>query len=412
MAPPSVMFYIAPGSFIRRAYSLKSLGDAAYLELFFRILANAETCPETLLMSLEEGIELLWENVYDFVNPYGDRRGTAFESVWTFNLEKDVLLLNKNDELSSVPLKLARERLLTLDDFEPVSAPKAPHDQTLPGLYWEPKLDPLPRENKFLGQILRDFIYTWRHVIRRQMGPNMFMKMAYAITWISNMEFMLYERTGFEPMSSGGPYVPVRDLPCWGIPEEALVPTASRSSWFVLSQDLSEGLETVREHAKGQLRSKELIYTILTVRQVLLCRALGSDLEWTKPEKLFDGTSACDIAIDMLIWAANFSRQRPQKTAIHSLPIEIQDRILYFATTSFVASAKLGCELGLGSPLSWADRGVKIGLQEFKRHRFESSPVECYIAFNGIRCGLAYKREKGYGKPQFYNPVTPAVQQR
>lgn len=364
-------------------------------------LATANSASGKLSAALEQGIDLIWEDVYDFVNPFGDRRGGLFNSVWTFDLDKDVLFLTKKDRFCSTPLELARERLLTLDDFELLSSPRQtfPEEQTLPGPYWQPGLDPLPRQRAFLSRVLRDFAYTWRHVIRRQMNTTTFMKLAYATIWILRMEFTISERVGFEHISSGGPYVQLVDLPSWETPEATLVQAGS--SWFALAQDSREGLKLVRHHmntnlALGDSTANVVTYAILTLRQVILCKADGSELVWTRPETLFDDTPASDNAIDMILWATNTTSTEPQQSTINLLPIEIQDRILYHAATSFVASAKLGCELGLGSPFSWADRGVKITVEEVKRHRFESSPVESRVAFNGVMSGLSYKRERGY----------------
>lgn len=225
------------------------------------------------------------------------------------------------------------------------------------------------------------------------------MKLAYATVWISTMQFTLIERTGFEHISSGGPYVQLVDLPSWKTPEATLVQVGS--SWFALAQDIQEGLKMVRRHMNSNPSLKDattnvVTYAILTLRQVVLCEAQGSELVWTRSEALFDDISASDTAIDMILWATNTTHTEPQPSTINFLPVEIQDRILYYATASLVASAKLGCELGLGSPFSWVDRGVKIRVEEFKRHRFESSPVESHVAFDGVMSGLSYKRERGY----------------
>jgi hypothetical protein len=68
-------------------------------------------------MALEQGIKLEWEDVYDFVNPFGDRRGRMFNSVWTFDLDKGLIFLTKEDRVYSAPLELGLQRSLTLDDF-------------------------------------------------------------------------------------------------------------------------------------------------------------------------------------------------------------------------------------------------------------------------------------------------------
>ncbi|KAH7274964.1 hypothetical protein B0J15DRAFT_540024 [Fusarium solani] len=165
------------GTSLRRSYSKKAPDDAALLELFSRILAGQERSP-----ALEQGMNFVWEDVYDFANPFGDRRGDSFNSVWTFDLEKNTLILNKKDQLFSVSLSLARQRPLALDDFEQLDSPTQTllKEETLPGPYWEPKLDILPRQRSFLGRILRDFAHTWRHVLRRQMNTTAFVKLAYA----------------------------------------------------------------------------------------------------------------------------------------------------------------------------------------------------------------------------------------
>lgn len=157
----------------------------------------------------------------------------------------------------------------------------------------------------------------------------------------------------------------------------------------------------VRRHVKSHLSLRDsatnaVTYAILTLRQVTLCKAHGGKLVWARSETLFDDMPTSDTAIDMILRATNITRIEPQTSTISFLPIEIQDKILYHATTSLDVSAKLGCELGLGSPFSWVDRGVNISVQEFKRHRFESSPVESQLTFDGVMRGLSYKRERGY----------------
>lgn len=363
-----------------------------------------------LLEALEQGIRVAWEDVYDFVNPFGDRRGNSFISVWTFDLNKDLLFLTKNDRHCSASLELARERLLTEDDFVLVSSPqqRLQEGQTLPGPYWEPALSPSTRETSFLGRLLRDFAHTWRHVIRRGMNTTTFVKLAYAIIWISRLEFTLLERVGFEHISEGGPYVQVIDLPGWDTPEAMLVPVGS--SYFVLSQDPGEGLDMVRHHVLSQQTTQAVTYAILTLRQVILCKTFGEKLVWTRPENLFYDSPASNAAIELLLSVSRI--ERPPIT-INNLPVEIQDRILRHATVSLVASAKLGCELGLGSPFSWVDRSVPIGVAEFKRHRFESSPVESQLIFNGVNSGLSYQRERGYQtKHSGWNVPSPTAQAR
>ncbi|KAK2608993.1 hypothetical protein QQS21_002473 [Conoideocrella luteorostrata] len=397
----SFLVFIAQGGFLRRGYSQKSPDDATFLELLSRILVEQQLCPSELSVVLEQGIGLNWEDTYDFVNPFGDRRDGIFNSVWTFDLDKDVLFLEKRDRCSSTSLELARQRLLTMDDFKQLSSATQtpPGEQTLPGPYWQPNISPLPRARAFAGHILRDFGFKWRHIIRRQINATTFMKLAYAIIWISRMDFTILERTGFEHVCSGGPYVKLTDLPSWETPQATTVQVGS--SWFALARDVLKGLEMIRSHMStnqslGCSTTHVVTYAILTPRQIILCNASGNELVWTKSETLFDNDTLSNSAIDMIMWATNTTSTEPQPNSMNRLPIEIQDKILSFTTISFVASAKLGCELGLGSPFTWTDGDVKIGIEEAKRHRSETSPVESLIVFNGVMSGLSYKRERGY----------------
>ncbi|KAK2608996.1 hypothetical protein QQS21_002476 [Conoideocrella luteorostrata] len=346
-------------------------------------------------------MDLVWEDVSDFVDPFGDRRGCLFNSVWTFDLKKDALFLRKNHKLCYTSLNHARKRLLTLDDFGVLHSYRQSlaEERSLSGPYWEPEFNLLPRIKSFIGRILHDFAYTWRHILRRSMNTTTFMKLAFATIWISKLDFIIFERMGFEHVTSRGPYVDVVDLPSWETPVATLLQAGS--SWFALTQDTQEGLEMVQRHMASHLLLEDStinvrIYAILTLRHITLCKAQGNKLTWTRSESLFGDNYISNTAIDMILWATNTTNTEPQPSAINSLPIEIQNRILYYATTSFVASAKLGCKLGVGSPFCWVNNGLQIKLQEVKRHRTESSPVESQIYFAGVMSGLSYKQERVY----------------
>ena len=259
------------------------------------------------------------------------------------------------------------------------------------------------------------------------MNTTTFLKLAYAVIWILTLDFSITERVGFEHVSDGGIYVDVTALPNWDTPQSTFFQVGS--CWLALAQDASEGLEVVRRHMSNGLAmsgSKQDVgnYIILTLRHVIICKAHGENLVWTKPETLFDmapasdtpvgivpcinsegkqawkrsetssdRASTSDTAIDMILWAINTPKARPLQNAITLFPVEIQDIVLHYAATSPIASAKLGCKLGLGSPFTWVDRHVKIRIEDGKRHRGENSPVESQIILNGAMSGLSYKRE-------------------
>ncbi|RMJ07511.1 hypothetical protein CDV36_012895 [Fusarium kuroshium] len=264
MSVLSVLIFVKKGRSLRRSYSKKAPDDAALLDVFSRILSGQETCAEELSATLEQILNFVWEDVYDFVNPFGDRRGDSFNSVWTLDLDKDTFVLNKKDQLFSVPLGIARQRPLALDDFTQLDLPTQtlPEQETLPGPYWEPELDILLRQRAFLGRVLRDFAHAWRHVLRRQMNTTTFMKLSYATLWMATMDFTIRERIGFEHITEGGPYVRLVDLPNWETPDAKLVKAGS--SWFALTQDTKEGLEMVQRHAEIHSHLKESAAHVVT----------------------------------------------------------------------------------------------------------------------------------------------------
>lgn len=361
----------------------------------------ANTIKAEISTALEQGIKIEWEDVYDFVNPFGDRRGRTINAVWTFDLDKGLIFLTKPDCIYSAPLELGLQRPLTLDDFHPLDPRNQTAEslQSLPEPYWDLKMGLAPRQRAFLGRILADFGHTWRHILRRHMNSTTFIKLAYATVWISSMKFDIFERTGFEHVGGQGigPYAWVTDLPKWDSPKSTFLQIGS--TWFVFAQDIQEGIEMARDHAYSRPQfTKPVVssatYAILTLRQIVLCKMVDGEPVWTRPEILFD-KSPSNTAIDMMIWASDTSTAESRPSRIHSLPAEIQDKILYYTATSPVSVGRLGCTLGLGSPFLWNENGLKIEIQERKRNRTEESPVESYVMFSGIMSGLSYKREYG-----------------
>ncbi|KAF5710569.1 hypothetical protein FGLOB1_5400 [Fusarium globosum] len=365
---------------LRRCLSKRlNAADVAFLELFSRILIGRDNCSDEISRALEKGIEL--------------------ECLWTFDLDKDVLFLTKHDWLFFVPLRLARERILTLDDFETlkVATETTAEENVVPGPYWDlqPKVD--HREKAFLGRIFRDFGHTWRHVLRAQMNNITFTKLAFAIIWILNLDFTVVERTGFEHVGGrGGPYVGVADLPRWDASDGTIVRVGT--CWILLARDIAKGLEMIREHMEDHEAIADIAtgtprYGILTLKHILCCSVHDGELVYTRPEPLFGNIPLSDSAIYLLLWASDLHQAEPRPCRLNHLPIEIQNRILRQASISNVAAAKLGIELALGSPFSWAEQGRTIKLAEVLRHRTEASPVESQFFFDGLMSGLSYKCE-------------------
>lgn len=343
-----------------------------------------------------------WTIVDDLVNPYGDDRGQAVSSVWMFHLTQNILIHLKNDCVQSAPLASSLNKAMGLDDLKPCT-PASPPDETLAGPYWKPDLNPSLREKAFIRPLVRDFGYTWRHILRSPMKQSTFIKLAYGITSLLTMKFDVAERAKFEYVANENElYVEITALPEWDAP--CLPVMELGTGWCVLAQNLEKGVRMTQLHLRnnartGSARDVQILYVILVPRYIVLCKSQGNELAWTRPAPLCSNDGLTDAAVGALVWAASVTA-RPATTLLHRLPPEIQDRILFYAGVSFVASAKLGCELGLGLPLTWLDTGVKISLSDTKESRTDKSPIESQILFQGKKSGLSYKRERRYPQDQ------------
>ena len=352
-----------------------------------------------------------WEQQpYDIVIPYGDYRAAHFDTFWLFDLDADILcFLKYSGKRGSVSLDIARKRLLSFDDFKPWNepAPLSLNEYDFPAPYWDFKPRVCARRKMFLQRILDDFAHQWRHVLRKRYNDLTLRKMARAIVRIATMDFAIKEIAGSRHNPQGR-YVWINDLPKWESYEADLVKVGC--FWFALSQSPSGGLKKIREHVEmEQTRrttarvgdEKAQYYMILSVRYIVLCRAHGHKLEWTRPEKLYDGESRpSDRAVDLLL-SVTALEDPPSDTTLHRLPFELQDRILHFTSPGPIVSAQLGCNLGLGSPFLWMDWTMSIYADTAYRNRFAgSSPVESEIYFDDHMSGVVYKARRPATKVQ------------
>lgn len=159
-----------------------------------------------ILSALRKDIPVAWDEVYDMAIPYGKKRGAFYDGVWIFDFDRDMLIRTLPDGSSFVPLDLACKRELSLEDFSPLSQPPLlePSSCDFPAPYWELEMGDLSREESFLGRILQDVAYAWRHLVCHQQNHSTFLRLAAAVAWISALDFTVVERTGFD-YSPGGP---------------------------------------------------------------------------------------------------------------------------------------------------------------------------------------------------------------
>jgi len=190
----------------------------------------------------------------------------------------------------------------------------------------------------------------------------------------------------------GGPYVWVLDQPRWDTPEGPVLKIGS--PLVVIAQQLWEGIAIAQDHSRScaEPAASTNIYAILTLRQITLCKMMNGKLVWTRSQTLLREGLPAPGAIDMLIWATT-PTYKPELSRLDLLPLEIQDKVLHYATHSSVSAGRLGCILSLGSAFPWTIDGKEVRLQERKRNRAAESPVESQIHFNGLMSGLSYRSE-------------------
>lgn len=335
--------------------------------------------------------------MYDIVIPYGPGLNEKFETSWVFDLNTNRLIRHKKSGSSFVSLLTAAQHELTLSDYTPIERPSFPKfaPEEFPAPYWDLQFETgsFERERVFVGRLLRDFGYAWRHLLLRPQRKSTLLRLSEAVVQIASLDFSIDERYLFDH-SPEYDYAGVADLPRW--PGRGREMIRRGRSWFVLVQDTREGLQAIQRHHSEQIRGdrdgpgENVVYVILTMRHIVLVRPCKDTFEWTQPESLYDGDHPpSDRAIDMLLWAA---KGPSQSSLLYDLPVELQDRIIKEAAPSPIAVAKLGCDLGMGTPFSWRDfHHREIRLEPRKRKRLRHSPWESRIFLGEFMSGLSYQ---------------------
>jgi hypothetical protein len=356
------------------------------------------TISGSILDALRSGLSWArWKEPDDVVMPYGpgDIRGAHFETVWTFDLDNNQVMFDKYDGRGGrLDLSVLRQRPFTFDDFgirDPPRAPDFDHSITFPAPHWKPILHVPQRKVTFIRRVFDDFNFQWRHVLRYGYNEVTFRKMAQAILWISTFKFDVRQLT--EPRNVfGGALVDVLDIPEWE-PLKTGIYLVGRV-WFVASQDLTEGLSSVREHWEAKQAPSSNTYLIMSVRHIVLCRFNQGTLEWTCQAPFLNGKdTVSEQAVEFLLAAT--SNQPPLETPIHRLPIEVQSRVLRYMSQGPVKAACVGCVLELGLPFAWKDGKMDVKREGALRNRHKGvTPVESQLWFGDQFSGVSYKGDR------------------
>ncbi|KAF2493951.1 hypothetical protein BU16DRAFT_60318 [Lophium mytilinum] len=337
-------------------------------------------------------------DMYDTIVPFGDEREAQYQSLWTFDIQNDVLRYTNRDGCSQIPLALLRERAVSLSDMKPLEGPlplpfKPAFDPE--GPYWEPQIKVGNRLRAFTHHLLHDFHHQWRHIHRRRYNSITLRALARAIIRLSTLDFEVRQNTG-EGRVPLGLHVRITELPAWEPFENDIVRVGS--IYVVLCQHIQEGLSMARRHLSSRDCSKKTAsgeaqaqYMVLSVKSIMLCHVtIQHSLECTVPEPLFNGIEPpSGLALDYLIWAT--ASARPWIfTPLQSLPIEIQNIILDYEVIGTLEAAKVGCLLGLGSPFLWKDGPLEVTLEERHLPLPSGSTVESQLWFGEHKSGIVY----------------------
>jgi hypothetical protein len=366
------------------------------------------TVTDTTFDKLHSRLPYKWIETepYDTVNPFGDSRAIDFKALWTFDIQKDLLIHINRRRRAHISLSVLRSRPVTLGDMEtlgPPVPPLLPVPSTLDSAVpcWKPQVQVDERNRAFLHRVLRDFNHQWRHLLRNNYNTITLRVLARAVIRLCTLDFEVREETG-RRIGVRGEWVYITELPKWEPFDADIVRVGG--VYVVVCHSIRDGLSSVKKH----ISSQELLtvaertrycpqnrpdYMILSVKHIALCRATGpNSLECTAPEPLFNGNHSVeppsDLALDYLLWPTA-AAIRSIDTPLRLLPAEIQDMILRYSSRGPVAAAMTGCLLG--TPFLWKDGRQMIGLEDFRRDHHPWMPVESQLWFSESKVGVVYR---------------------
>ncbi|KAF2657888.1 hypothetical protein K491DRAFT_766956 [Lophiostoma macrostomum CBS 122681] len=359
----------------------RSGDDDELLQLYSNTLVGI--AQESTFDTLYSRLAREWRQHDDIVLPFHDRRGRNI-AVWIFDLDSDILRLNKIDCNLRVPLSLVSQRPITISDLEPYEASTTVAKHAVQSIYRTPcwkitrkeiDLPSLQRRKAFISRILEDFSFQWRHVLGGHYNNLTFRRLAYAIIRLVTLDFTIKEVT-HSRQGMGGFLVWTHSLPEWNFASEHIVKVGGTS--IVICQHAPHAVSLIRDDFAKQVLStpkreyETFTYLILSVRELILYRINSERERYTEPARLFNGTQPpSSQAIDLLLQATQTSSPSP----LRKLPVELQDAILDKVSAGPVESASVGCLLKAeGHPT-----------------RPSGIPVESQSWFGSHHSGIAYK---------------------
>lgn len=367
------------------------------------------TAVETTFDALYSLLTGKWQQQDDIVYPFhGNRRADDFrhvlvDAVWTFDLDNDTLRVQKEKHSARVSLELVRRNPITTLQYESYMPLVIP-ESSFPAVYPSPSvvlrrqnldLSHLRRRKALVSRLLNDFTFQWRHVLRGPCNNSTFRRLTYAIIRILALDFTIVE-TNVPRQGPGGFLVRLQDLPRWNMSTTDIVRVGAVS--IAICQHLVHAESVIsadfRKSMKSKLKADSThgtddfrTYLIFSTQEIFLYRISSYVERYTKPERLFEGTSGLNPrAVDLLLEAT-----QQHTSTFPALPNELKDMILEKVTAGPLQRAKFGCHLNIGPIFDWKFEGRSIEREEGCRNRTDDTPVESKIWFDDCFSGLAYK---------------------
>ncbi|CAG5138862.1 uncharacterized protein ALTATR162_LOCUS454 [Alternaria atra] len=326
-----------------------------------------------------------WHQQDDIVHPFSgcgcvnDHRHVQIGTVWTFDLDSDILRMDKEGHHGQIPLELAHRNSIAASDFESYDRPLRP--KSVASTIFPPPYSELKRRDLDLSLLKRREAF-W---------------LTYAVVRIVALDFTIVE-INLPRRGTGGYLVRLQDLPNWEPWNGDIIRVGGVS--IVMCQYVAYATRLIRaDFKKWTVRNLKQdptgipdgfrTYLILSVHELIVYQINSHVERYTKAKRLFDNTGAFSPgAVDLLLKS---TQHRAPTTCIDDLPIELQDMILDKIGVGPLERAKLGCNLQIGPVFKWKCDDRSIEREEGRRNRIAETPVESQIWFDGCFSGVAYK---------------------
>ncbi|PMD13282.1 hypothetical protein NA56DRAFT_665668 [Hyaloscypha hepaticicola] len=258
----------------------------------------------------------------DALKPFGDRLETI-RFVCSFDLEQDILIYADSNGHIQLPLARLREsdsEPVQRNEFAPFEVP-SPLQLDITGFpppYQNPATIIPDRYFAFTSRVISDFASQCCHILRSYYADTAFRRLAKAVISIATCDFKVVEISDVRHLD--------QDL---------------QSALKIARFDLKERAEAI---IPGD-RKEQKTYLLLSIRHVMLCHVDSTDkFSYTAPIPFMNGSSPpFPDAIRLLLQALSPAFPPRPGTPVHSLPLEIQDRILEHVSKGPVEAARLGC---------------------------------------------------------------------